>query len=273
MNQTAINWTDRTWNPASGCVEVSEGCRFCYAKQLAEQKRGTPAFRQGFDLTIRPHKLREPFALKTPSLVFVNSMSDLFWEAIPDVYRHQVFDVIEQTPRHQYQVLTKRPRALAEFARIRPLPRNVWAGVTIESDRMAARADVLRDVDAAVRFISAEPLLSALPSLDLAGIHWVISGGESGTHLNHDATRERRGLVERDTPRGWRPRPDRLLWVRDLRDRCADAGVAFWHKQWGGPKPHSAGRVLDGRTHDEMPLTYDAVTHSWHQPIHEGAVR
>lgn len=264
MNNTAINWTDRTWNPASGCEVVTEGCRFCYAKQLAEQKRGTAAFPQGFDLTIRPHKLREPFALKTPSLVFVNSMSDLFWEAIPDSYRDQVFDVIAATPQHQYQILTKRPETMRRYAALRPLPRNVWAGVTIESDRVTARADVLRDVDAEVRFISAEPLLSALPSLDLSDLHWLISGGESGLHLRESQVRARRGMADpHPSGRGWMPRLEREDWVRDLRDRCTAAGVAFWHKQWGGVKPHSAGRELDGRTWDELPKRWHDGAWRW----------
>lgn len=253
MNDTAIAWTEATWNPMSGCTEVSEGCKFCYAKTLAENRRGTPAFRNGFDLTIRPHKLAEPTRLTTPSLIFVNSMSDLFWEAIPTHYRDQIVDVMESTPQHQYQVLTKRPRAMLAYSRRRPLPDNVWAGTTIESDRVTWRADVLRQVRASVRFISAEPLLSALPSLSLERIDWLISGGESGTHLSDATTRARRGLVERGESRRWVPTDRAVAWVRDLRDRCVAHGVAFFHKQWGGPKSHSGGRLLDGRTWDEFP--------------------
>lgn len=264
MNETAINWTDKTWNPASGCTEVSEGCRFCYAKTLAEQKRGTRAFPHGFDLTIRPHKLREPIALQQPSLVFVNSMSDLFWEAIDDDYRDRVFEVIAATPRHQFQILTKRPEIMAQYTARRPLPANVWAGVTIESDRVTPRADVLRGVNATIRFISAEPLLSALPSLRLEGIHWLIAGGESGIHLRTPHTRERRGLVNYSPGAGgWSARPDRIDWVRGLRDACAEHSVAFWMKQWGGVRPHSAGRLLDGRTWDELPRHWDVAAGRW----------
>lgn len=256
MNKTAIVWTEVTWNPMSGCEVVSEGCRYCYARTLAENKRGTAAFPNGFDLTIRPHKLVEPRKLKSPSLIFVNSMSDLFWEQVPDSYRDQIVDVMEETPQHQYQVLTKRPEEMARYAARRSLPENMWAGVTIESDRVTPRADVLRRVrGAALRFISAEPLLSALPSLDLDGIDWLISGGESGSHLSADGpVRRRRGLaVPNPEGRGWVPRPDRIDWIRDLRDRCVESSVAFFHKQWGGPTSHSAGRVLDGRTWDEFP--------------------
>jgi protein gp37 len=237
----------------SGCEEATEGCKFCYAKTLAEQKRGTSAFPRGFDLTIRPHKLNEPRKLKHPSLVFVNSMSDLFWDAIPTSYRDQIVDVMEDTPQHQYQVLTKRPDAMRDYSRRRPFPANVWAGTTIETDRLTWRADVLRDVRASVRFISAEPLLSGLPSLNLTAIDWLITGGESGSHLSDAVTRARRGLVERGGTARWEPTARGVEWVRDLRDRCIDAGTAFFHKQWGGPKSHSGGRLLDGRTWDEFP--------------------
>ncbi len=253
MNNTAIIWTEATWNPMSGCTEVSEGCKYCYAKTLAEQKRGTSAFPNGFDLTIRPHKLNEPRKLKTPSLIFVNSMSDLFWERIPASYRDEIVDVMEDTPQHQYQVLTKRPDLMRDYSKRRPLPANVWAGTTIESDRLAWRADLLREVRADLRFVSAEPLLSGLPSLDLSGIDWLISGGESGSHLSDPVTRARRGIVERNTAGRWAPTERGLQWVRDLRDRCVLTGTAFLHKQWGGPKSHSGGRILDGRTWDEFP--------------------
>jgi len=253
MNETGIAWTEATWNPASGCEVVSEGCKFCYAKTLAERRRGTLAFPNGFDLTIRRHKLSEPRKLKKPSLIFVNSMSDLFWEAIPDSYRHEIVDVMEQTPQHQYQVLTKRPEVAVRFWKTRPVPSNVWCGVTIESDRTTWRADLLREIDAQIRFISAEPLLSGLPSLDLTGLHWVITGGESGSHLHDARMRARRGMADPDARGKWHARPDRMDWVRDVRDRCGARGVAFFHKQWGGLTSHSAGRELDGRTWDEFP--------------------
>lgn len=254
MNETAINWTELTWNPASGCKKVSAECDFCYADQLAEDKRGTRAFPNGFDLTIREHKLAEPKRAKRPSLIFTSSMTDIFF--LPAEYRERVFDVIESTPQHRYQVLTKRPDKAAVHAKRRPLPRNVWLGVTVGIQDTADRVDVLRDIDAHVRFISAEPLLGDL-ALDLRGIDWVIGGGESGRHLSQPDVLEQRALVRRGDRRAgealWMPREDRIGWARSLRDQCANAGAAFWWKQWGGVRPESGGRVLDGRTHDAMP--------------------
>lgn len=251
MNVTSINWTNMTWNPVSGCEKVSEGCKHCYAETIAEKFRGK-AFPNGFELTLRPHKLREPCRLRTPSLVFVNSMSDLFWERIPDDYRDRILDVIEETPHHEYQVLTKRPEVMRAYAKRRKLPPNFWAGVTIESNRHVDRADILRDVDAEIRFISAEPLLSALPDLDLTGMQWVITGGESGAHLMEPEVCARRALVEHRAGR-WHLRDDRLPWLREIRDTCRAAGVAYWHKQHGGPHPESAGRTFDGQTYDALP--------------------
>ena len=254
MNSTSINWTDRTWNPVGGCEKVSEGCQNCYAESIAEKFRGGKAFPDGFGLTLRPHKLSEPLRLRTPSLIFVNSMSDLFWEQIPDTYRDRMFDIIEQTPRHEYQVLTKRPEKMLAYAERRgtPYPANFWAGVTIESNRHVSRADTLRQVPASLRFISAEPLLSSLPDLDLTGINWVITGGESGLHLRDSVLCTRRGLVEHRDGR-WHLRDDRLPWLRAIRDQCAAAGVAYFHKQHGGPRPESAGRSFDEQTYDAWP--------------------
>ncbi len=254
MNETGIIWTEKTWNPMSGCEKITEGCKFCYALTLAESKRGTPAFPNGFDLTIREHKLREPFRLQDPTLIFANSMSDLFWDKVPDTYRHRIVDVIEQTPQHEYQVLTKRPEALLKFSRERKLPPNFWAGVTVESGRLLERLDILRQVDAEVRYVSAEPLLSSFGDPDLSGIHWVITGGESGSHLYDAAVCERRGLVMYDRSlKKWVLRDDRVQWVRDIRDACIAQGVKFFHKQWGGNYPEASGRILDGRTWNEIP--------------------
>ena len=252
MNDTAIAWTNVTWNPASGCEKISEGCKYCYALTLAEQKRGTLAFPKGFELTIRAHKLSEPRRLKTPSLVFVNSMSDLFWEQISDEYRDRVLDVIEETPQHQYQVLTKRPENMLRYSKRRKLPPNFWAGTTIENGRWVSRADIVRQVDAEIRFISAEPLIGALDGLNLDGFSWIITGGESGNHLTKPEVCESRGLVRREGGR-WVVREERAEWVRAVRDQCVAKGVKLFHKQWGGPRPDSGGRTLDGRTWDEFP--------------------
>lgn len=253
MNETNIEWTDVTWNPASGCEVVSEGCKFCYAKTLADNKRGTPAFPNGFDLTIRPHKMAEPRRLRQPSRIFVNSMSDLFWDQIPDDYRLRVIDVIASTPRHQYQVLTKRPEKMLEVNRkLGGFPDNLWAGVSVENARNLWRMDILRQVSASVRFISAEPIIGPLTGLNLDGIHWVITGGESGAHLLDSDVRARRSLVDL-VGGAWVPMPERVQWVRDIRDACHVASVSFIHKQWGGVRPKSGGRELDGVVHDGYP--------------------
>lgn len=255
MNETNISWTGFTWNPVSGCEKVTEGCKFCYAETFAERHRGGPAFPNGFDLTIRPHKLREPFKLKTPSLIFVNSMSDLFWDKIPEDYRNQIVDVIEANPQHRFQVLTKRAEAMLEYSRRRRLPPNFWAGVTIENARNLHRLEVLKQVEAHIRFISFEPLIGPIPyDTDLSGIQWAIVGGESGNHLFEQATQNRRALVYYDQQRKtWTPRIDRVHWVRDIREACYRDDVAFFFKQWGGSKPTSAGDLLDGIRYHEMP--------------------
>lgn len=251
MNDTGIRWTEKTWNPWSGCEKVSAGCRHCYAETLAEAKRGTPAFPNGFGLTLRPHKLKEPGRLKEPSLIFVNSMSDFFWDQVADQDRDRAMDVIEATPWHEYQVLTKRPENALRYSRRRKLPRNFWMGVSIESQAFAPRLDILRQIEAEIRWISAEPILSPL-SLDLSGVSWLVSGGESGRHLMTPIIREKRALVAYNGSK-WTPREDRIPWIRSLRDQCQAAGTKFLHKQWGGVWPTSAGHELDGQTWDEYP--------------------
>lgn len=241
MQETRIAWTDMTWNPMSGCRRISPGCRHCYAETFAERKRGTPAFPIGFDPMTRPHKLREPMREKSGKLIFVNSMSDFFLEDFDDEFRDRVVATINATPHHRYQILTKREDTMVRYWSTRRVPRNVWAGVTIESNTFIRRADALRRVDASVRFLSLEPLLSPMPDLELDGIHWVIVGGESGTHLaNNEKVRDRRALVRREGRR-WVPREDRREWIEDIAQRCREAGVAFFFKQWGGIRPDSCG--------------------------------
>ncbi len=232
-SRSAIEWTDATWNPVTGCTQVGSGCDHCYALALAERFRGVRGhpFEQGFDLRLWPERLNLPFTWKKPRRIFVNSMSDLFHKDITDEYIFRVFETMMKADWHVYQVLTKRSSRLAELGPRLPWAPHIWAGVSIELNQMVSRADHLRRVPCHVRFISAEPLLGPLPDLDLSGIHWLITGGESG--------------------HGYRPcNPD---WVRNLRDRAHESEVAFFHKQWGGRTPKAGGRVLDGRTWDEMP--------------------
>lgn len=232
-DRSAIEWTQATWNPVTGCSKVSAGCAHCYAETFAERWRGVPdhPYEQGFDLKLWPDRLDVPLRWREPRQVFVNSMSDLFHEEIPSEYIAKVFDVMVRADHHIFQVLTKRHERLATLAPDLPWPENVWMGVTIENRRFVHRADYLRQVPAAVRFISAEPLLGPLEGLDLTDIHWLISGGESGP----------------------KHRPVKEEWLVELRDRCQAEGVAYFFKQWGGARPKSGGRELQGRTWDEMP--------------------
>lgn len=232
-DRSAIEWTEATWNPVTGCDKVSPGCAHCYAEAFAERWRGIPGhpYEQGFDLRIWPKRLEQPLKWKRPRMIFVNSMSDLFHERIPDAFIREVFASIEEASWHTFQILTKRPERLVELADTLPWPSNVWMGVSIENRRFVDRADLLRQVPAAVRFISAEPLLGPLDGLDLSEIHWLIAGGESG-------------------PRARRAKPE---WIRELRDRCQRESVAFFFKQWGGRTPKAGGRLLDGVEYGELP--------------------
>lgn len=237
-----IEWTDATWNPTTGCDRTSPGCDNCYALTLAKRLKamGVAKYRNdgdprtsgpGFGLTLHPDTLNLPRSWRIPRTIFVNSMSDLFHQDVPEGYIRQVFQVIAETPQHQYQVLTKRSKRLASLGPNLDWPPNLWMGVSVENSKYRFRLDHLRRVDAAVRFVSAEPLLGPLHNLDLDGIHWLIAGGESGP----------------------RARPVEGEWLLDLRDQCADAGVSFFFKQWGGRTPKANGRELDGRTWDEYP--------------------
>ncbi len=235
-DKSAIEWTDATWNPVTGCTQVSPGCDHCYALTFAERFRGVEGhpYQQGFDLRLWPGRLEVPLRWKKSRRVFVNSMSDLFHRDVPDDFIEQVFTVMAHADQHIYQVLTKRPdrmlRLLQRASWWEPRA-HIWLGTSVELDRFQWRVDKLREIPSTVRFISAEPLLGPLTTLDLEGIHWVITGGESG--------------------HGHRPMDPQ--WVRDIRDRCITQGVAFFHKQWGGRTPKAGGRALDGRTWDEFP--------------------
>lgn len=232
-DNSPIEWTEATWNPITGCDQVSPGCAHCYAKTFAERWIGVPghAYEQGFALRMWPKRLDQPLKWKRPRRIFVNSMSDLFHEDIPIAFIAEVFEVMQRADHHVFQVLTKRHDRLVELAPQLPWPSNVWMGVSIENRRFVHRADALRKVPAAVRFISAEPLLGPLEGLVLKDIHWLIAGGESGPgHRRVDEA-----------------------WLVELRDRCADEGVAFFFKQWGGARAKSGGRLLDGVEWSDMP--------------------
>jgi protein gp37 len=246
-DKSTIEWTDATWNPVTGCSKVSPGCAHCYAEKLSlrfgrSTLPWTPANGEE-NVILHPERLEVPMAWRQARMVFVNSMSDMWHPLVPADYIGQVFSVMQRASRHTYQILTKRPELMrawfegpgAEWA-ANPLP-NVWLGTSIENDRWVGRADELRRTPAAVRFISAEPLLGPLPSLDLTGIDWLIVGGESGS--SH--------------------RPMDEVWVRALKAKAEDAETAFFFKQWGGRTPKAGGRDLDGRTWDAFPTTEAAA--------------
>jgi protein gp37 len=237
-DRSTIEWTDATWNPVRGCTKISPGCAHCYAETFAERFRGVPGhpYEQGFDLRLIPEKLAEPFKWASRRRVFVNSMSDLFHEGVPDEYILRVADVMKAANWHTFQVLTKRSERMAELLRTKlrfaaELP-HIWWGVSVENRKHGLpRIDHLRTAPACVRFLSVEPLLEDLGVIDLNGIHWVIVGGESG----HGA------------------RPMHAAWVRSVRDQCQAAGVKFFFKQWGGVQKSKFGRTLDKRTYDSQP--------------------
>ena len=236
--KSTIEWTDSTWNPVTGCTKVSRGCKHCYAETFAERWRGIPGhpYEQGFDLRLWPDRLALPLAWKKPRTIFVNSMSDLFHERVPVDFIKRVFATMENASWHTFQILTKRSERLAEVAPDLNWPPNVWMGVSIETVEHLSRGDFLRMVPARVRFLSCEPLLGPLGTLDLSHIHWVIVGGESGPGA----------------------RPIEATWVRDIRKQCHRERVSFFFKQWGGVQKKKKGRTLDGRIWNGLPTTATA---------------
>jgi protein gp37 len=236
---SAIEWTDTTWNPVTGCTKISPGCDNCYAARFSERFRGVPGhpFETGFDLTLRPARLQQPLEWKRPRMIFVNSMSDLFHKQIPKSYISQVFDTMEKADWHIYQVLTKRSSLLQRFVndryKNRKAPAHIWLGTSVENEQAASRITHLQNSNAGVRFLSIEPLISPVGKLDLRGIHWVIVGGESGPHA----------------------RPMEPEWVIDIRNQCVRSKVAFFFKQWGGWSPKTGGRLLEGKEWSQFPKT------------------
>lgn len=234
---SAIEWTDATWNPVTGCTRISRGCDNCYAERFAERFRGVPGhpFATGFDLTLRPERIDQPLLWRRPRMIFVNSMSDLFHKEVPQPFVDQVFETMERASWHTFQVLTKRSSLMRDYLRRRygrgRGPSHVWCGVSIEDASAAIRIAHLREAPAGVRFLSLEPLIGPVGPIDLSGVDWVIVGGESGPAA----------------------RPMKPQWAREIRDACNRQGVAFFFKQWGGLRPKSGGRELDGREWNEFP--------------------
>jgi protein gp37 len=236
-DRSTIEWTDATWNPVTGCTKITRGCDNCYAARFSERFRGVPGhpFSTGFDLTLRPERLEQPLKWRRGRMVFVNSMSDLFHKRVPQAFVDSVFDTMEKANWHLFQILTKRSSLMAKYLNKRYSemrgPQHIWCGVSVEDADAKQRIEHLRNASAGIRFLSIEPLIGSVGTVDLTGIDWVIAGGESGPGA----------------------RPIHLEWVREIRDQCVQQQVPFFFKQWGGPRPKSGGRNLDGREWSEFP--------------------
>ncbi len=230
---TKIEWTGTSWNPVTGCTKASPGCRNCYAERMAHRlmKMGQPKYKDGFNVTLHPHEIEQPLKWKKPQVIFVNSMSDLFHEDIPDSFIIKMFDVMSKAHWHTFQILTKRSKRLVEIAPKLPWPKNIWMGVSVENSDYVYRMDDLGKVPAFIRFVSMEPLLSAIPDFPTKKIDWVIVGGESGP----------------------RSRPIDGCWVIQIRNRCVKHGIPFFFKQWGGVNKKKTGRLLEGQIWDNYP--------------------
>jgi protein gp37 len=239
MTQSSIEWTELTWNPVTGCAKISPGCDFCYAEKFAHRLKsmGADNYKNGFKLTLHPHMLERPLEWKKPSIIFVNSMGDLFLKDVPEEFILKVFEIMNKASWHQFQILTKRPERVLDLnERLRWGP-NIWMGTSVEDDDYAFRIDFLRKTSAKIKFLSLEPLLGPLSNLNLKEIDWVIVGGESGSQA----------------------RPMQAEWVIGIQKQCQKTNVAFFFKQWGGKNKKQAGRVLNGRTWDEMPQTVHSI--------------
>lgn len=238
MAQSSIEWTEMTWNPTTGCDKVSAGCKYCYAEVMAKrlQAMGQDKYKNAFELTLHPDSLNVPYTWKHPKIVFVNSMSDLFHKDVSLAFLKQVFEVMNNTPQHTYQVLTKRAERLFELHENFNWTPNIWMGVSVEDHRVMGRIDYLRKTNAKIKFLSCEPLIGPLPDMDLTNINWAIVGGESGFKAR---------LMDED-------------WIWDIKQQCEAAGVAFFFKQWGGKNKKKAGRLLGGENYSQMP-TYNSV--------------
>ena len=239
MSKSKIEWTESTWNPVSGCTKISRGCDNCYAERMAMRLKamGTRGYENGFEVTLHPHTLEKPLKMKKPQVIFVNSMSDIFHEKIPDTFIFQIFEIMNKAHWHTFQVLTKRPKRLAKLASKLNWTDNIWMGVTVEANEYVDRVDYLRDCPAKIKFLSLEPLIDSVDKLDYSEIDWVIAGGESG----YGARVMQKG------------------WVLEIRDRCKNENIDFFFKQWGGVNKKKAGRLLDGKYYDAMPELFSNV--------------
>ena len=233
MAQSSIEWTEMTWNPTTGCTKISQGCKFCYAEIMSKrlQAMGIEKYRDNFKVRAHEEALNAPYTWKKPKVVFVNSMSDLFHDDVPLGFIQKVFNVMRENPHHVFQVLTKRAERLLDLSGKLKWSHNIWMGVSVENQKMEHRIDFLRKTQARVKFLSLEPLIGSLSNLNLKNIDWVIVGGESGH----------------------KPRPMNVDWVIDIQEQCENHDVAFFFKQWGGKNRKKNGRVLNGKTYDEMP--------------------
>jgi protein gp37 len=238
--ESNIEWTERTWNPVTGCTKVSQGCKHCYAERMAKRLKamGSSRYTNGFEVTLHEDLLDVPRRWRQPATIFVNSMSDLFQEGVSEHFICSVFETMVACPQHTFQILTKRTKRLRDLAPRLPWPANVWMGVSVEDKRVVDRITDLQAVPAAVRFLSCEPLIGELDALPLGGIHWVIVGGESGP----------------------KARPVHADWVESIFHQCRAARVPFFFKQWGGVRKDLTGRLLNGRTYDEMPRSTSPTT-------------
>jgi len=236
MSKSKIEWTESTWNPISGCTKISRGCDNCYAERMAMRLKamGTRGYENGFEVTMHPHALEKPLKMKKPQVIFVNSMSDIFHDKIPDAFIVEIFEVMNKAHWHTFQVLTKRPKRLEKIADKLNWTPNIWMGVTVEANEYAYRVDYLRNCPAKTKFLSLEPLIDSVDKLDYSGIDWVIVGGESGPGA----------------------RSMKKEWVIEIRDRCKKENIDFFFKQWGGVNKKKLGRQLEGRFYDEMPKLF-----------------
>jgi len=233
MAKSSIEWTEMTWNPTTGCSKISPGCKNCYAEVMSKRllAMGVEKYKDGFNIAIHPKELGVPYKWKSSKIVFVNSMSDLFHEEVPLEFIKQVFYVMNDNPQHIFQILTKRAKRLSQLSKELNWTSNIWMGVSIEDEKVVDRIDKLREIDAKIKFLSCEPLIGPLDNLNLHNIDWVIVGGESGR----------------------RPRPMKIDWVDSIKNQCENNNVKFFFKQWGGTNKKKTGRILNGKTYNEMP--------------------